>query len=122
MKKSKKIIVAILLFLIIIFFSFNNVFATNSLVDSFKGKTSVEGSDKVTSIISELLQILRIVGSGIALIILMVIGCKYMLASAGEKAEIKKHAVAYVIGAVVLIAASAIIGIIQRFVLTTLAM
>ncbi len=119
-KNKNKKIVSIIIFFLVILFSINTVFA-DSITQNFSGKSSgLEGSDKVKSILGEALNIVRIVGSGIAVIMLLALGCKYMLASAGDKAEIKKYAVTYVIGAIVLFAASSIIGILQRFVTSTL--
>ena len=46
---------------------------------------------------------------------IVVIAAKYMLASAGDRADIKKHAVAYVTGAMILFGSAAIVDIIQGF-------
>ena len=70
--------------------------------------------DKIVAILSVVLEIVRNVGVGIAVLILLIHGCKYMLASAGEKAEIKKHAITYVIGAIVLFASATILEIIRQ--------
>ena len=45
----------------------------------------------------------------IAVVVLLVIAMRYMISSAGDRADIKKHAVAYVIGTFVLFAATQII-------------
>lgn len=110
--KKEKIISTIALVLCLIFVATNSFAA----VSHFKGEINPEGSDTVKSILSTVLAIVRTVGAGVAVLILMVIGCKYMLASAGERAEIKKYAIHYVVGAVVLFASSAIISIIKSFV------
>lgn len=92
-----------------------NVFAA---VSEFSGASATEmggGDTKIKAVINAILTVVRLVGVGIAVIIIMVLGCKYMMASAGERAEIKKYAVTYVIGAVVLFASSTIIGILQNF-------
>ena len=64
------------------------------------------------------MNVARIIGVGVALVVLMVIACKYMIASAGDRADIKKNAIPYVVGAVVLVAASGIISVLQKFVST----
>ena len=46
---------------------------------------------------------------------LLVVAMKYMTAAPGEKADIKKHAVVYVVGAVVLFAVTGILGLINTF-------
>ena len=46
---------------------------------------------------------------------LVLVAIKYMTSAPGEKADIKKHAVIYVVGAVVMFASTGILGIIQKF-------
>ena len=57
----------------------------------------------------------RLVGVGVAVIMLIVLAMKYMVAAPGDKADIKKHAIVYVVGAVVLFAATSILEIIAKF-------
>ncbi len=51
-----------------------------------------------------------------AIIILLVIGMKYMLAAPGDRAGIKKYSIKYVIGALILFGASGIVTIMKGFV------
>ncbi len=69
----------------------------------------------VNRIIGAILTVVQVVGSGVAVIMLIVLAIKYISAAPSDKAEIKKHAVVYVVGAVVLFAASGIIGIVRKF-------
>ena len=46
---------------------------------------------------------------------LAILGMKYMSAAPSEKADIKKHAVVYIVGAVIMFACTGILGIIQQF-------
>lgn len=69
----------------------------------------------VQNIVGAALTVAQVVGSGIAVIMLIVLAIKYISAAPSDKAEIKKHAVVYVVGAVVLFAASGIIGIVRNF-------
>ena len=59
--------------------------------------------------------VVQIVGVGVAVIMLIVLAIKYISAAPGDKADIKKHAVVYVVGAVVLFAASGILEIVKNF-------
>jgi len=68
-----------------------------------------------TDVAKSIITITQVIGVGVAVIMLIVLGMKYMTASVGERAEIKKHMVVYVVGAVVLFAASGILEIIKRF-------
>ena len=52
---------------------------------------------------------------GVAITMLVLVAIKYMTAAPGEKADIKKHAVIYVVGAIVMFASTGILGIIQKF-------
>ena len=125
MKKIKKITILAVIFILISILSWNCSFASGTedpRLSIYNGKlTGIDDAKgTITGILGVALRVARIVGVGIAVIILMVIGIKYMMASAGERADIKKYAMTYVIGAVVLVSASAIIGIIQKFVTETL--
>lgn len=113
-KKCIKIIkfsIVICFFIIIL----KNVCYASGYLDKFQGTTTGEDA-KIKSIISMILGGIRTIGAGVAVIILLFLGCKYMLASANDRAEIKKYAVTYVIGAIVLFSSSAIISIIKNFV------
>lgn len=72
-------------------------------------------STSLQKIIGAAITIVQVVGSGVAIIMLVILAIKYISAAPGDKAEIKKHAVVYVIGAIVLFAASGILGIVKNF-------
>ena len=67
------------------------------------------------NIIGAIITIVQIIGTGVAIIMLIVLAIKYISAAPGDKADIKKHAVVYVVGAVVLFAASGILQIVKNF-------
>lgn len=87
------------------------------VTEKFDGNISSIGDSqtKVKKVIGTVLDIVRFVGIGIALIILMYIGVKFMLAAPSEKANIKQYSINYVIGAAILIGASGILTIIKDF-------
>ncbi len=87
---------------------------------SFNGSSSPTGSSAIIDIISAVLEIVKIVGAAVAVVILMVIAGKYIMASAGDRADIKKYAVNYVIGAIILFGTTGILGIVQNFVNTSI--
>lgn len=64
--------------------------------------------------IGAILSVIRIVGTGVALIIIMTIAIKYMSAAPGERAEIKKSSIQYVVGALILFGSSNILSILVR--------
>ena len=107
MKKTIKIISAVLICITVIMAA-SPVFALNtSEIDT---DNSTVGSDKIKSVGSTIATILRNVGIVVAVVILMVLGLKYMMGSAEEKAEYKKTMIPYVVGAALLFGASAIAG------------
>ena len=55
-------------------------------------------------------------GSVISVVVLIVLGIKYMLGSAEEKAQYKKSLQPYVIGSILVFAASVIAGIVFKII------
>lgn len=80
------------------------------------GIDGTEGKDAIVKIVSTVLRLVRIAGVGVAVAVLMHISVKYIIASAGDRADIKKYAWNYVVGALVLFGASGIVSIAQKFV------
>ena len=119
MKKMNLIIIALLIFVTIISMcsiEVNADYNFSSKISSIDSKTDSSSATKsAQNVVGAALQVARIVAVGIALIMLAVLAMKYMSSAPGDKAEIKKYAVVYVVGAVVLFAASAILGIIKDF-------
>ena len=98
-----------------------SVFASNAnKVKEFGGSSNVTGSGAIVKIISAVLSVVRTVGAAIAIIMLMTIAAKYITASAGDRADIKKYAVNYIIGAIILFGTTGILGIVQNFVKTSI--
>lgn len=84
-------------------------------INQFEVEGDTDLNNKVTNIIGSILHITRIIGTGIALIMLTVVAMKYMISAPGDRAEIKKHAIPFVVGALVLFGSTQILGIIQKF-------
>ena len=98
----------------------SNTVAAYDITGQFSGEGSAFDSTPVKNILSTILNVTRTVGIGVALIMLTYIGAKIMLASPSERANIKQYAMNYVIGAVILIGASGILGVIQKFTSTAI--
>ena len=120
MSKVMKVMAVILLAVMIVAsvstsvnaLSFNQV-DTQSVT---KGASDSSGAAaSINRIVGSVLTIVQVVGCGVAVIMLIVLAIKYISAAPGDKADIKKHAVVYVVGAVVLFAASGILGIVKKF-------
>ena len=103
--KMKKIISIILLAIVVI-----SIFGTTVMATEPKGLKDVQGDTIGTTTINQagrnIVSILQAVGVVLSVIMLIVIGIKYMMGSAEEKAEYKKSLMPYVIGAALIFAAS----------------
>ena len=69
----------------------------------------------VTNMFNSVIGIVQVVGTGIAIIMLIVLAIKYLTAAPEGKAEIKKSAIIYVVAAVILFAAVNILAAIQSW-------
>lgn len=118
MKVMKKVLlVAIVLALGIILVQ-NSVMAYNWQTDIDKIETATTSSGAVTSVnnvAKSIITITRVICMGVAVTMLIVLAMKYMTAAPGDKASIKKSAVTYVVGAIVMFAAAGILSIIESF-------
>ncbi len=115
MKKASKIMTVLLIIMTIAIVA-TNVFAaeapiTPSQMDG-KGTADVGG---IQNIGNEIIRILTTAGVVISVVILIVLGIKYMMGSAEEKAEYKKTLMPYVIGAGLVFAASAVATVVYNF-------
>jgi len=74
------------------------------------------GSDTLLNKGKSILGVVQVVGMGIAVIMLVIIGVKYITASVEEKAQLKETLMPYVIGAILLFGGSGILTIVVNFV------
>ncbi len=114
MKKIRICIIITLISILFISIFYNICFAEGS--GEFDLSAFEESSDTPSSVknlvedtTGTAIAIARTVSVAIAVVVLLVIAMRYMISSAGDRADIKKHAVAYVIGTFVLFAATQII-------------
>ncbi len=119
MKIKKKMIISIA-FLVLFFALHTIVYADawdvsdfDTLISAGKNDTAVINSTK--SIMGTIINVIRIVGTGVSAIMLTYVAIKYMSAAPSEKAEFKKSATAFIVGAVVLFAATNLLKILADF-------
>ena len=72
-------------------------------------------ANTMDSVIETVITIVKTVSVAIAIVMLLVIGMRYMVASPGDRADIKKHAIVYVVGAFILFGVSGILTILMAF-------
>lgn len=122
---KKKVIVSLLLILVITFCQ-TIIYAEGTTGGSsfdFSGKmndmTSKEGNEEVVNPVKDIagtaITVTQVIAVGVAIIMLIVLAMKYMMSAPGEKATIQKHAVVYIVGAVIMFAATGILEIIRKF-------
>ena len=84
-----------------------SMFASVLAADAYIGENVTAIDGVLTGIVSTV----RAIGFAFAAGMLLYVGIKYVMASANEKADLKKGSISYVIGAVIIFGASALLGI-----------
>ena len=107
MKKSKVLIIFIFFILILILLQ-SSISAFN--VGDLSGDTTQTGEIQSTG--NKVIQIISTIGSVISVIVIIVLGIKYMIGSVEEKASYKKTMIPYLIGAIFVFTASTIASVI----------
>ena len=69
---------------------------------------NAEGTEGITNVGGQIVDMITTVAIIVAVIVLLVLGIKYMMGSAAEKAEYKKTMIPYLVGAVLVFGAAAI--------------
>lgn len=108
MKIKHKIIITVVLLLIAIIITTNISFAT-TLTD-----LDVPASSEFNNIGNATVRVLTTIGMVLSVIVLVVLGIKYIIGSVEERAEYKKTLMPYIIGAILVFSASSIASIIYN--------
>ena len=110
MKKTIKAM-AIVLIMIIMLLTLSTTASmavdASGIAEQLKG-TPTGASGSVVNIGNQIIGIITTVGVVVAVVVLLVLGIKYMMGSASEKAEYKKTMIPYLVGAILIFGASAI--------------
>ena len=107
--------IAMLIMLVTIFTMTCAVFETYAAKSpSDISAIDTSGEDSMAKLGGQAISIVTTIGSIAAVIVLIILGLKYMMGSTEEKAEYKKTLMPYVIGAILVFAASAIAGIVYN--------
>ena len=106
-KKTMKII-SVLAIIMCIIMSAVTVFADVTISGMTNQQLDDSATTSLQSVGGQIAAVIRNAGIIVALIVLMILGIKYMTGSAEEKAEYKKTMVPYLVGAVILFGAAAI--------------
>ena len=114
MSKQVKILTTVLMIIMVIATIGNIVLATDagSVISSFTPNASNTGNIK--SLGEQITGVLQVIGIVVAVVVLTVVGIKYMMGSAEEKAEYKKVMVPYIVGALLVFAATSIVRVVYQ--------
>ena len=112
MKKTLCKRIVFIIFIAILIISISTM-SFASLVD-IKGDANAPGADKIKKVSQTILGIVQVVAVAVAVIMLIILAIKYMTAAPGEKADVKKSLIIYVIGALILFAGAGILGWVQK--------
>lgn len=114
-KKILKYIISSLCILICVFMILSNIsFAINT--DNYSGIYTDNGKQSsLFKVGSYALGVVQMIGMAVAIIMLIVLGIKYIISSPEDKATIKDKAVIYVTGAIIIFAASGLVGLVGNW-------
>lgn len=106
MNKKVKVLITILMLIIFFLTMSYNITLAKVNIDDINASATVSGESEIKNMSSTLYSAITSVGIAVSVVALAAIGIKYMLGSAEEKAEYKKSMMPYLIGALLVFAAS----------------
>lgn len=114
--KYKKILI-ILINLILILFVLSNIAFASGIIDVFDDSivTNGKGANDVKDRAGRIVGIIQVIGTIVSVGMLMVLGIKYMLGSADQKAEYRKSMLPYIVGSVLIFGFSNLTQIIYEW-------
>lgn len=116
MKKQVKIVSIILVIMIALMAVSNVVLAAPDLSADIKDMANGSGNQpkEVLNLGKTIVSIMQTVCIVVAVVVLLVLGIKYMMGSAEEKAEYKKTMIPYLVGAILIFASTTIVNVVYN--------
>ncbi len=117
-RRNDRVLVAIVLAVMFVGTLLNVSFADDNFSftrfdrEEYKSTAANDAAEKA---MGTAINTIKIVGTGTAIVMITYMGIKYMMAAPSEKAEFKKSASIYIVGAVLIFAATNILAIIIDF-------
>lgn len=115
MRKKYNVLKIVIFFIAILImtlnFSLGESMSVNTLTGTTEGRTDIQD---VEIIGNKIITIVSTIGSILSVIVIIVLGIKYMVGSVEERSEYKKSLMPYFIGAMIIFAASTLAGIIYE--------
>ena len=112
--KTMKILTTIVTILLIIAMGMPIVLADSAIAPNSLNAI-YSNTNGIQNVGEKIMGIVQTAGVVIAVIVLMVLGIKYMMGSAEEKAEYKKTMIPYIVGAILIFAATTIANVVFNF-------
>ena len=112
MKKLTKVLSVVMITIMMVSYFSTAVLAIATDPNTFDGKSNTIDSSQINGFMNSVINIVSMVGSAVAIIALIILGIKYMMGSAEEKAEYKKTLLPYIFGAIMVFGASVLTGFI----------
>ena len=118
MKKGTKIIFSTIMIVMMVILTVAPVFAATTGAVDPKTLTGSSNANTTTmqNIGNQIITVVSVAGSIVSVVVLIVLGIKYMMGSAEEKADYKKSMIPYLVGAILIFAASALAQVVYQFV------
>lgn len=117
---KKTIMLVSIIFILCLFLGTIKVNASvDGIINSMNGTsdmTQVNGN-KISGTINNVIGLIQVAGTGISVIVVTMLGIKYILASPFEKADVKKQIAPILIGCVLLFGAVNLVAVIADFTL-----
>jgi len=103
---KKQILIFLINLILVLFLISSTVFGT--LIDEFDKSIDTSGSSDLKDTGATILGVIRVAGTIVAVAMIMILGVKYMLGSADQKAEYRKTMLPYFIGAILIFTATSL--------------
>ena len=116
MKTQVKIISIVLVIMMALMAVSNVVLAAPNLSADIKDMANGSGNkpQEVLNLGKTIVTIMQTVGIVVAVVVLLILGIKYMMGSAEEKAEYKKTMIPYLVGAILIFASTTIVNVVYN--------
>ena len=123
---KSKIFLIVFLTIILLVSLTNYCLAANKKVDYVNmteqarnafGHEDGDADESARNVVGAIIVFVRVIGVGVTIIMLTVLAIKYMTSAPSDKAEIKKHAIIYIIGVLLFFSAIEIVSLIRQFVI-----
>lgn len=116
----RKVISVLCLFTMLCFVLVNFSYAADprdmsGLISDMSTANDMSEQGRIGKVINNVIGLLQMAGSGIALIVITILGIKYILASPSEKADVKKSIMPVIIGCILLFGAVNLMAAVANF-------